>query len=196
MPHLTPLSPEALGDLEPILHLVSQAMGFVPNSLLTMAHWPELVRAFVPFAGLVNGPGRVRPEIKALVAFVSSRAAACRYCQAHTSHTASRRGVSPEKLAAAFEFETSPLFDEAERAALCFARDASIVPGAVTEAHHEALRAHFDPRQVVELTAVVSLFGFLNRWNDALATTLEEEPLAFAREQLSPRGWRLEKHGA
>ena len=196
MSHLTPLSPAALGELEPILRLVSGAMGFVPNSLLTMARWPELVRAFVPFAGLVNGPGRIPGETKALVAFVASRAAGCRYCQAHTSHTAERRGVSPEKLDAAFEFETSALFDDAERAALRYARDASVVPSAVAADHHAELAKHFDPAQVVELTAVVALFGFLNRWNDALATTLEPEPLAFATERLSARGWNAEKHSA
>ncbi len=196
MSHLPPLSSVEVGELEPILRLVSQAMGFVPNSLLTMARWPELVRAFVPLAGLVNAPGRVNGETKALVAFVSSRAAGCRYCQAHTSHTASRRGVSRAKLDAAFEFETSPLFDDGERAALRFARDASPVPGAVTEAHHNELRKHFDDAQIVELTAVIALFGFLNRWNDALATTLEAEPLAFAKEQLGPRGWRADKHQA
>ena len=196
MSHLTPLSPDALGELEPILRLVSGAMGFVPNSLLTMARWPELVRAFVPLAGLVNGPGRVAGETKALVAFVASRAAGCRYCQAHTSHTAERRGVSAEKIAAAFEFEASPLFDAAERAALRYARDAAVVPGAVTADHHTELAKHFDPAQVVELTAVVALFGFLNRWNDALATTLEPEPLAHANDRLGVRGWRAGKHDA
>ncbi|HEU4428468.1 MAG TPA: carboxymuconolactone decarboxylase family protein [Myxococcota bacterium] len=171
-------------------------MGFVPNSLLTMARWPHLLRAFVPLAGLVNGPGRIAPETKALVGFVSTRASGCRYCQAHTSHMASRRGVSAAKLEAALEFETSPLFDAAERAALRYARDASLSLGAVTSAHHAELRKHFDEAQIVELTAVVALFGFLNRWNDALATTLEPEPLAVATARLSEHGWSVDKHGA
>ena len=196
MSHLTPLSPDSVGELEPILRLVAGAMGFVPNSLLTMARWPELVRAFVPLAGLVNAPGRVPAPTKSLVALVASRAAGCSYCQAHTSHTAAHRGVPAEKVAAAFEFETSPLFDAAERAALRYARDASVVPGCVTPEHHAELAKHFDALQIVELTGVIALFGFLNRWNDALATTLEAEPRAFAAKALSPAGWDVGKHAS
>ncbi len=195
MAHVPPLSRDELPELAPLLAVVEQVMGFVPNSLLTMARWPELVRAFTPLAGLVNGPGQVPAATKRVVAFVSSRAAGCRYCQAHTSHGAERAGVAPEKIEAAFEFETSALFEDAERAALRFARDASIAPACVEASHFEALRKHFDERQIVELAAVVALFGFLNRWNDALATPLEEEPMRFAERHLAAQGWRAEKHG-
>ena len=38
---------DQLEGLKPVLEAVSSAMGFVPNSMLTMAHWPELVTAFI-----------------------------------------------------------------------------------------------------------------------------------------------------
>ncbi|MDZ7727690.1 MAG: hypothetical protein U5Q44_05530 [Dehalococcoidia bacterium] len=41
---------------------------------------------------------------------------------------------------------------------------------------------------------VISLFGWLNRWNDTMATDLEEEPLAFAQEHLGGAGWAAGKH--
>jgi uncharacterized peroxidase-related enzyme len=196
MSNLSPLEPSDVPDLGPLLGLAERAMGFVPNSLLTMARWPELVRAFVPLAGLVNSPGRVGAETKALVAFVSSRAAGCGYCQAHTSHGAESRGVAAEKVEAACDFESSALFDPAERAALRLARDASVSPSAVTRQHFDELRKHYDDDQIVEITAVIALFGFLNRWNDTLATTLEVAPLEFAGRHLAPHGWRAGKHGA
>jgi hypothetical protein len=34
----------------------------------------------------------------------------------------------------------------------------------------------------------------LNRWNDTMATELEELPTAFAQRELAPAGWQLGKH--
>jgi uncharacterized peroxidase-related enzyme len=185
-----------LSDFEPLFATIEQTVGFVPNSMLTMGHWPELLQAFSGLVGAISAGGSLPRELKQLVAFVSSNASGCRYCQAHTSHGAEKLGVSPDKIDAAFEFETSDLFDPAERAALRLARDASIVPSAVEDGHFEALREHFDDRQIIELVAQIALFGWLNRWNDTLATTLEAGPLSFGRDHLSPRGWAAGAHEA
>lgn len=195
MPRLAPLGRAELPDLAPLFAFVEQSMGFVPNSLLVMGRWPELVRAFGALAATVLASRRIPAATKQLIAFVASTAAGCRYCQAHTAHGAERGGVPVAKLQAAFEFETSPLFDAAERAALRLARDASITPSAVEDAHFDALRSHYDEEAILELLAVISLFGWLNRWNDALATPLEAGPLSFARTQLGPCGWEAGSHG-
>lgn len=65
---------------------------------------------------------------------------------------------------------------------------------ATTPAHFEALRAHFDEGEIVELLAVISLFGWLNRWNDTMATELETEPFSLASAMLQTRGWQAGKH--
>jgi alkylhydroperoxidase family enzyme len=105
------------------------------------------------------------------------------------------RGVDEAKIAAIWDFERSPHFDEAERAALRFARDASVVPNAVTTERFAELRRHWDDGEIVEILAVVALFGFLNRWNDSMATDLEEVPAAFAGRTIGPHGWDAGKHG-
>ena len=56
------------------------------------------------------------------------------------------------------------------------------MPNEVSEDHFAELRKHFDDTQIVELVSVLSLFGFLNRWNDTLATTLEPMPLAIGEK--------------
>ena len=194
MQRVPALEREELGEFESYFELVERTMGFVPNSMFTMGRRPEILRGFVELAGSVLGPGQIGGELKQLVAFVASNAAGCRYCQAHTSHNAVRQGASVEKLLAAFDFATNDLFSEAERAALRLANDAAIVPNAVSGAHFEGLQKHFTPEQIVELVAVVSLFGFLNRWNDTIATTLEQPALSFASGTLSEKGWRPDKH--
>ena len=167
-------------------------MGFVPTSMLTMAHWPELLPAFSGFAGTIIGGGELEAGLKQLLAFVVSNAAGCRYCQAHTSQNAEHNGVSIEKLNAAFEFETSDLFNEAEKAALRVALHAGMVPNQVEPNHMESLKTHYTTKQCVEIVAVISLFGFLNRWNDTMATTLEAGAHEFADSKI--HNWQVGKH--
>ena len=189
---VTPKDREQLPEMEPIFSMVEASMGFVPTSMLTMAHWPELLQTFGAFAGNVLNSGKVDPGLKQLIAFVISNSAGCRYCQAHTSHSAAKRGVSVEKINAAFEFETSDLFDEAERAALRVALHAGMVPNAVEPTHMTALNEHYTARQCVEIVAVISLFGYLNHWNDTMASTLEDKPVSFASTNLP--SWEIGKH--
>jgi hypothetical protein len=58
----------------------------------------------------------------------------------------------------------------------------------------DELSRHFSEKQAVEIVAVISLFGFLNRWNDTMATTLESSPKSFAVDQLASQGWVAGKH--
>ncbi|MBM3141226.1 MAG: carboxymuconolactone decarboxylase family protein [Chloroflexi bacterium] len=139
------------------------------------------------------GRGDVDPGLKQMAAQVASTAHGGRCCQAHAATAAHHAGVPQEKVAAPFEFETSAHFTEAERAALRLARDAAIVPNAVTAAHFEARRAHVRTPQIVELKAAVALFGFLNRWNDSMGTELEDAPLAFASRHLHDAVWEAGK---
>jgi len=194
MSHIDDVSESDRATLAPIFEAVKTSMGFVPNSFYAMAHWPELLKSFTGFAGTVLGPGKIDPGLKQLVAFVVSNAAGCRYCQAHTSHNANRLGITEEKIQAAFEFETSELFNDAERAALRVALHAGMVPNAVEGAQFEALKEHYSDRQITEIVAVISLFGYLNRWNDTMATSLEDKATNFAARVLAPTGWRGDKH--
>ena len=196
MANVTSLERSALADLEPQLQMVEAAMGFLPRSLLTMGRRPSLLRSFVALAATIQREADLDPELVQLVAHVASTAAGCRYCQAHTAVNASRRGGIDGRVPAVWEFETSDLFTESERAALRLARDAATAPGSTTEKHFDELRRFFSEEQIVDLVAVISLFGFLNRWNDTMATELEEEPLRFAEENLSERGWAVGKHAS
>ncbi len=196
MANVEPLPREQLTEFDTYFSRVEEAMGFVPNSFSTMAHRPAILRGFASLSGAVLGQGTVDPGLKQLVALMASTSHGCRYCQAHTAAMAPVRGVSAEKLAAVYEFETSALFTEAERGALRLARDGALVPNMVTSAHFQDLRPHFDDGEIVEIVSVISLFGWLNRWNDTMATELESEPLEFASRHLSDAGWVAGKHSS
>ena len=83
---------------------------------------------------------------------------------------------------------------DAERAALRLARDSALLPNTVGAGHFDELRKHFGEPEIVELLAVCSLFGFLNRWNDSVSTELEGVPRAFAEQHLGGSGWQIGDH--
>lgn len=170
-------------------------VGFVPETSRTMTRVPGLLDAYANLAVTVVGNGLIPEELTQLVAHVTSAASGCRYCQAHTVAHAEHIGVDPERLAALRSFESSDLFDEAERAALRLALHAGQHPNGVEDADIDECRRHYDDDQITAILAVCALFGFLNRWNDSLATRLEPTPLAAARRYLEPQGWSAGKHG-
>lgn len=186
--------PDDSPDHQRLQALCMQTLGFVPNSVLTMLRVPGLAQAVLALNGAVMGVGQVDPGFKRLVAHMASRAAGCQYCQAHTAAGSQLHGVSAEKLDALWDFDRSALFSPAERVALELALAAGQVPNAVDDALLARLRAHWSEAQILEIVGVVSLFGFLNRWNDTLATPLEDHPVAVAQRHLAPQGWTPGKH--
>ena len=194
-PRLAPLPPETTPALSDEFEAMSARMGFIPNSVLIMQRNPELVRAFVQMAGAIWDPqGSVDLKLKRLISHVASRAAGCRYCMAHTAHGAERLGVEQAKIDAVWDYQSSPLFSAAERAALDLAVAAGSAPNAVTDEMFLELRRHWSEEQVVEIVAVIAMFGFLNRWNDTFATPLEPAPLEFGARHLTAQGWSAGKH--
>ena len=48
--------------------------------------------------------------------------------------------------------------------------------------------------QIVEIVASIALFGYLNRWNDTMATQLEALPTSVAAKTIGNIGWDAGKH--
>jgi len=194
-PRLRPLPPQHTPELKEAFDAYARSLGFIPNSVLIMQRKPQLVRALASLLGVLWDPAsEVDGGFKRLVAHVASRAAGCSYCMAHTAGGSLRFGVDEEKLAAVWEFRTSPLFSEKERVALEFAMAAASVPNGVTDELFAQLRERWSEIEIVEIAGVIAAFGFLNRWNDTMGTPLEGEPMAVGAKFLAPRGWSAGKH--
>ena len=197
MARLDPLPADSTTELADDFAYFQRTLGFVPNSLLTMQRRPALTKGLIALSrGVYDPKGEVDLGLKRLIGHVASMAAGCMYCRAHTGTSALRHGIDAEKLAAVAEYRTSPLYSDAERVALDFALAAASQPNDVTDELFAQLRKHWSEGQVVEILGVIGLFGFFNRWNDSLATTLEAEPLSVGQDHLGATGWRAGKHTA
>lgn len=195
MAHLPIADAAALDAVKDELALAAAVMGFEANSLKIMAHRPEILRGFLALSAPILGPdAKLEPGLRQMMAYIASAAAGCNYCQAHTAHGAHEKGVAAEKIENLWLHETSPLFDDKERAALALAQAAASVPNRATQAHFDAVARYFEADEVAEMVAVIALFGFLNRWNDTLATELEDSPLRFAEAHLTASSFKPDRH--
>lgn len=195
MPHIDPLPRDAHAPFIERFEHYQNTRGFVPNSILTMQRRPAIAQAFMDLNRAVLYEGTVTEELKMLVSLVTSQASGCRYCQAHMSNLASLYKASDEKIRAVWSFESSPLFTAAERAALRLGYRAALVPNEATAQDFDELKRHFDDGQIVEIVATIALFGYLNRWNDTMATALEDRAVEVAGRAIGDVGWVPGKHG-
>jgi uncharacterized peroxidase-related enzyme len=194
-PRIKPLPPEHSPELKDQFEAMRKNLGFIPNSILIMQRTSKLAKALTQMTAAVWDPeGKVDRGFKRIIAHVASRAAGCQYCMAHTASGALHFGVEAKKLAAVWDYQTSPLYSQAERATLDFALAVASVPNSVTDEMFAELRKHWTEEQIVEIVGVISLFGFLNRWNDTMATPLEDEPIEVAEKYLARGGWKIGKH--
>ncbi len=195
MPLVKPLSPEANLEVKKLAEFFNETLGFCPNSVLTMQIRPEIASAFINLnKAVMENYGRVSSALKRMIAWVSSNAAGCSYCQAHSIRAAERYGANSEQLENIWEYRTHDAFNEAERAALDFALAASQIPNAVNDQLEERLHNHWDEGEIVEILGVISLFGYLNRWNDSMGTSIEEGAIESAEKYLTKNGWNKGKH--
>ena len=195
MPLVKPLTPEANLKVKELADFFNETLGFCPNSVLTMQIRPEVASAFIGLnKAVMENHGKVTSALKRMIAWVSSNAAGCRYCQAHAIRAAERYGANQEQLKNIWEYRTHVAFNEAERVALDFALAASQIPNSVDAELEERLRIYWNEGEIVEILGVISLFGFLNRWNDSMGTSIEVGAIESAEKYLTKNGWNKGKH--
>jgi len=194
MAHLRPLENDEIDDqtiLDRFEHY-DNTRGFVPNSIRTMARRPEIVKAFMALNQAVLYEGTAAQDLKMLVSLVASMASGCLYCQSHMSNLSSIYQVADEKIAALADFESSELFTDPERAAINLDFKAGALPNLADQTDFERLGKYFDEGQIVEIVAAIALFGYLNRWNDTMATAIEPLPKAVIQRVMGD--WDEGKH--
>jgi 4-carboxymuconolactone decarboxylase len=84
-----------------------------------------------------------------------------------------KEGLTERQLLELPEFEHSDAFNDLEKAVLRFATHLTLTPAEVPDEVFDALRPHFTPRQLVELTSAIAWENFRARFNRAFAVEAE-----------------------
>lgn len=163
VPLVEPASNEFLAQLE-------SRSGRANHFFRTMAHRPEVLKNFVPLYGAIMGPGAVDRRTKELVYLTCSFANQCAYCLSAHSASGAKAGVTKDEITALREARNEG-FAPSEQAAIAYARE--LTRSANGAASGEALRAHFNAEQLVEITLIAAMANFTNRFNNGLGVMPE-----------------------
>lgn len=174
---LAPLAADDPRSQDPQLEDLVNFVGYRPNALLTMARKPGVLPAVL---GLVQttlrGEGLIEPGLRFLIAAEACRGARCVYSAVHVVHAAQHAGVDWARLDALPLARRSGRFSERELAALALAGAGATLPVADASAAFDAARSHFSDDELIEIVSIVALFGWFNRWNSLMQSTLESVP--------------------
>jgi len=167
-PRLKTLGPEDVTDrARAIFDAFLRERGNIPNMFRTLAHVPPLLETAFAHFRAVMAPGAVTPRLKEMVALRVSYRNRCDYCLGSHTKLAAKLGVSQAQMEAIQRGDFSE-FDEGDRAALTLADETYADGHGLSDRTSELVRRHFGDAGLVELVAVVGLFHYFNRFNNAL----------------------------
>ena len=78
--------------------------------------------------------------------------------------------------------KSSSLFSNKEKSVLNIVEQANKIPIKINDNSFDTLKEYFNENQICEIVAVISLFGFLNRWNAIMETDVELAPLSIIKK--------------
>tara|TARA_B100001250_G_scaffold182652_1_gene157193 strand:- start:12 stop:602 length:591 start_codon:yes stop_codon:yes gene_type:complete len=191
-PLVKPLNSEDK-ELKKLIQFYDETLGFCPNSIKTMFIRPQIAYAFINLnKAVMENQGELSSKVKRLIGYLTSTVSGCKYCQAHTIRAAERYGSNNKQLNEIWDFRESSAFTEKEKIAFEFTIAASSIPNQVDDKISSKLREYWDDGEIVEMLGVISLFGFLNRWNDSMGTPIEEGALESGNKLI--KNWNPKKH--
>ncbi len=169
-PQMTPKTAELCATLE------AKYYGKLFNTFKMLAHIPEILAAFVPFIETLFTSGKIEARLRELIILRTTLLNKSNYCATHHFYAAKKAGLMAEEIADVHRFRESPFFSKREKLAMAFAEEVTLRPGEVDPDLREKMKAGFDAASLVEITAIIGMSNFLNRFNDTLALDLDLPP--------------------
>ena len=132
---------------------------------------PEPVRRQMAMEKYLAESG-LDPTIKHLVKIRASQVNGCAYCIDMHTKDARAEGETEQRIYALSAWRETPFFTDKERAALEWTETVTHISNAVSEEAFEAVRDHFDEKELVDLTWAIAS---INAWN-RIAISSRAEP--------------------
>jgi alkylhydroperoxidase family enzyme len=130
------------------------------------AHQPKMMMGMGRFNGAVRGGKTVSERIRNLVELKGAQMIGCEFCVDLGSQICRNSGFTDEELLALPRYQSSDLFTDQEKAALDYTVAVMRTPVEVTDELFDRTREHFSDKQLVEITALLTLVN-VDRFNAA-----------------------------
>ena len=170
---------EATGTAKLVYEGSDQFLGRTANlQRILSTHSPYLARWFGGLVAAVRQPNLGATSdvrYRGLAVIKTSMVNACAYCTSHTSTFGQGLGMSEAELEALMDdsYETSPLFDARDRAAVAWSVAMTNNTAQRDKAAWDAMKANFSDSEIVEISLACAMFNMINRLNDSFCTDLE-----------------------
>jgi len=172
-------SSELPPDLAAIYERFAGAYGPFRNQAAVFAHVPAALRHLMSMLLELREAATLPKRVLELAIVTVSKLNECAYCVEHHTPFLVIEGVSPAGVEHVLEYRNRPELDDREKLVVEYAIAAWERPNRIPGALFARLHQYFSKAQLVELTLRITLCGFFNKCNDALA--IEEEPEAVER---------------
>jgi len=146
-----------------IFESMKEHTGEVPKWMRVMANCEDVFVGFFSLFKATMDDAPVDKELKWKLAYFVSELNKCEYCVSVTLARLKGFGIEKEDVE-----NLKGVSGEKELAALAYAEAATTHAFDVDQKTFDNLKKHFSDAEIVELTAVIGLFNFINRFNDAL----------------------------
>lgn len=141
--------------------------GKVTNIYKALAHKPAILAAMGPFVAAVQQPDEIDAKLKERIILRVSMLNRSAYCTHAHEQISAKMGFTPMEIAEMRDPASADIGDD-ERAALAYAEELTLRPGAISDAVYEDLSRFFGESQIVEITMIAALYNMVNRFNEAL----------------------------
>lgn len=154
---------EAKGQAKELFEQMKQKSGQVPKWMRVMANNEDILIGFFTMFKAIMDDKPVDSHLKWKMAYKVSEANKCDFCVSVSKQMLSTFGMSEEEISSINQTK-----DEKEKVALDYAAASTEHAYNIEPELFKKVKEHYSDEQIVELTSVVGLFNFINRFNDAL----------------------------
>jgi len=154
---------EAADDVKELFEGMKANTGKVPKWMRVMANNHDVVIGFFKLFKALMDDAPVDKLTKWKVALHVSKINQCQFCIGVAEAQLSALGVDQASMK-----DLEKIINEKERAAIRYSEAATTHAYKIEDEIIDELKHHYNDAEIVEITSVVGLFNYINRFNDAL----------------------------
>lgn len=175
MPRLDPITSKSAlpPEQQAAADAVLEVFGHIRGPFSMLLHSPQLARDLLPMVTFVRHNNVIAPNVRFAAILTAARENEAKYVWAAQVEQARKNGIREELIDLVRSKADLAKFSDEERAAVDYVRQL-VRNHRVGDAAFAALKGEHDAKWVVELTAIVTFFGFVSQ----VCNAFEVEPPA------------------
>lgn len=154
---------QAQGQAKELFEQIKSSTGQVPKWMRVMANCPDVLIGFFTLFKATMDDAPVDKLLKWKIAYQVSEMNKCEFCVSVSKKQLKQFGLEDKDIDNIAEAK-----DDKEKVAFAYAQAATDHAYNIDPKVFAEMKKHFSDEQIVEITSVIGLFNFINRFNDSL----------------------------